>query len=61
MSQALRQISKSPFTRWIERMKPPWWFTQPTFTIYNGKLDLMEHVSQFNQRMTIHTRNEALI
>lgn len=61
MSQALRQISKSPFTRWIERMKPPWWFTQPTFTIYNGKLDLMEHVSQFNQRMAIHTRNEALI
>ena len=30
-------------------------------TIYNGRIDLMEHVSHFNQRMTIHSKNEALM
>ena len=29
--------------------------------MYNGKTDLVEHVSHFNQRMTIHSRDEALI
>ena len=45
MSKALNQISKSPFTRKIERAKLPWQFHQPTFTIYNGRTDLVEHVS----------------
>ena len=31
------------------------------FTIYNGQMDLVEHVSHFNQRMTVHSKNEALI
>ena len=61
MSRALRQIPKSPFTRRIERAKLPRWFTQPTFTIYNGKTDPVEHVSHFNLRMTMHSRNEALM
>ena len=35
---------------------------QPTyFTIYNGKTDHVEHVSHFNQRMVIHSKNKALI
>ena len=29
--------------------------------MYNGRMDPMEHVSHFNQRMTVHSRNEALI
>ena len=45
MSKALNQISKSPFTRKIERAKLPRRFHQPTFTIYNGRTDLVEHVS----------------
>ena len=61
MSKALNQISKPPFTRKIEGVKLPRRFHQPTFTIYNGKTDPMEHVSQFNQRMTVHSMDEALM
>ncbi|XP_075645466.1 uncharacterized protein LOC142616515 [Castanea sativa] len=61
MSKALRQISKSPFVRRINRVKLPHRFTQPTFTIYNGRIGLVEPVSHFNQRMAVHSRNEALM
>ncbi|XP_030964569.1 uncharacterized protein LOC115985809 [Quercus lobata] len=61
MSKALNQISRSPFTRWIERRGLPQRFTQPTFTMYNGRTDPMEHVSHFNQKMAIHSKNEALM
>ena len=60
MSKALNQISKSPFTRKIEGAKLSRRFHQPTFTIYNGQTDLVEHVSQFNQRMAAHSKDEAL-
>ena len=45
----------------IEGARLPWSFHQPMFTIYNGRTDYVEHVSQFNQRMAIHSRNEALM
>nr|XP_023873489.1 uncharacterized protein LOC111986086 [Quercus suber] len=61
MSRALDKLFKSPFTRHIKEAILPWRFQQPTFTIYNGKTDLMEHVSQFNQRMAVHSKNEALM
>ena len=61
MSKALNQISRSPFMRRIERMRLPRRFTQPTFTMYNGQTDPVEHVSHFNQRMTVHSKNEALM
>ena len=61
MSRALDQLSKSPFTRRIEGAVLPRRFQQPTFTIYNGNTDPMEHVSQFNQRMVVHSKNEALM
>ena len=60
MSKALNQIWKSPFTRKIEGAKLPRRFYQPTFTVYNGRTDPVEHVSQFNQRMAIHSKDEAL-
>ena len=47
MKKALSQISKSPFTWGIEKAKLPKRFHQPTFTMYNGRTDLVEHVSQF--------------
>ena len=31
------------------------------FALYNGQMDLVEHVSQFNQRMAVHSKNEALM
>ena len=61
MSKALDRITKSPFTRKIEGVKLPRRFHQPTFTIYNGRTDLVEHVSQFNQRMAVHSKDEALM
>ncbi|KAM4133112.1 hypothetical protein ACJW30_01G304100 [Castanea mollissima] len=44
MSRALHQLSKSPFSRRIEKGRLPRRFTQPTFTIYNGRSDPVEHV-----------------
>ena len=61
MNRALDQISRSPFMHRIEGAKLPRRFNQPTFTIYNGRADPVEHVSQFNQRMAIHSQNEALM
>ena len=39
----------------------PCHFNQTTFTIYNGMTNLVEHVSHFNQRMAIHSKNKALM
>ena len=61
MKKALSQISKSPFTRGIEKAKIPRRFYQPTFAMYNGRTDLVEHVSQFKQKMAIHSRDETLM
>ena len=36
-------------------------FTRPAFTIYDGKTDFVEHVSHYNQSMTIYSKNEALM
>ena len=48
MNRALDQISRSPFMYRIEGAKLPRRFNQPTFAIYNGRADPVEHVSQFN-------------
>ena len=61
MSKTLNQISRSPFTRRIEGGRLPRWFTQPTFTMHNGRTDPVEHVSHFNQRMAMHSKNEAFM
>nr|XP_023900373.1 uncharacterized protein LOC112012235 [Quercus suber] len=61
ISRALDWLSKSPFTRCIDEAELPRRFQQPTFTIYNGKTDPVEHVSQFNKRMTVHSKNEVLM
>ena len=61
MSKTLDQIFKSPFTCKIERARLPQWFHQLTFTLYNGQMDPVEHVSQFNQRMTVHSKNKVLM
>ena len=61
MSRALNQISKSPFTCRIEEGRLPWQFIQLTFSMYNSQIDPVEHVSPFNQRMAVHSKNEALM
>ena len=61
MNKVLSQISKSPFTRRIEKAKLPRRFHQPTFSMYNGRTDPVEHVSQFKQKMAVHSQDEALL
>ena len=61
MSKALDRISNSSFTRKIEGAELPRRFHQPTFTIYNSRTNPVEHVSQFNQRMVIHSKDKALV
>ena len=61
MKKALSQISKSSFTRGIENAKLPRHFYQPTFTMYNGRTDPVEHVSQFKQKMAVHSQDETLL
>ena len=45
ISKALNQIFRSPFTCWIEGRRLHWRFTQPTFTMYSGRTDPVEHVT----------------
>ena len=61
MSKALNQISMSPFMHRIERETLPRRFHLPTFTIYNRWTDPVEHVSHFNQRMAICSKDETLM
>ena len=61
MKKVFSQISKSSFTRGIEKAKLPRCFHRPTFTIYNGWTDPVEHVSQFKQKMAVHSQDEILL
>ena len=61
VNEALSQVSKSPFMRNIEDASLPQRFHQPTFTLYNGRTDPVEHVSHFSQKMAIHSKDEALM
>ena len=36
-------------------------FTRPPFNSYDGKTDLVEHVSHYIQIMSLHTHNDALM
>ena len=48
ISRALNQNFRLPFTRRIKGGKLPKQFAQPIFTMYNSRIDLVEHVSHFN-------------
>ena len=61
MSRALDQFSRSPFIRRTEGAAFPRRFQQPTFIVYNDNTNPVEHVSQFNQRMAVYSKNEALM
>ena len=61
MKKALSQISKSPFTRGMEKAKLPRRFHQLMLTMYNGRTNPVEHVSQFKQKMAVYSQDEALL
>ena len=61
MNEVLSQVVKSPFTRRIEGASLARRFNQPTFSLYNGRTNPVEHVSHFNQKMVVHFKDEALM
>ena len=61
MNETLNQVAKSPFTRRIEGASLLRRFHQLTFSIYNGRTDPVEHVDHFNQKMVVHSKDEALM
>ena len=61
MNEMLNQVAKSPFTQRIEGTSLPWRFHQPTFSLYNGRTDLVKHVSHLNQKMAVHSKDKALM
>ena len=61
MNEALSQVARFPFTRSIEGASFLQRFHQPTFSLYNGRTNPMEHVSHFSQKMAIHSKDEALM
>ena len=61
MNEALNQVAKSPFTQRIEGVSLPRQFHQPTFSLYNDRTDPVEHVNYFNQKMAVHSKDEALM
>ena len=61
MNEALSQVTRSPFTRSIEGASLTRRFHRPTFSLYNGRTNLVEHVSHFSQKMTVHSKDKALM
>ena len=61
MNEALNQVAKSPFIRRIKGASLPRRFNQPIFSLYNGRTDPVEYVSHFNQKMAVHSKDEALM
>ena len=61
MSRALRRATRSPFSEAIERAPMSSRFTRPPFNSYDGKADLVEHVSHYIHMMSLHTHNDVLM
>ena len=61
MNEALNQVAKSPFKQRIEGVSLPRRFHQSTFSLYNDQSDPVEHVSYFNQKMVVHSKDESLM
>ena len=61
MSRALRRTARLPFSGDIERAPMPSKFTWPPFNSYDGKTDLVGHVSHYIQMISLHTYNNVLM
>ncbi|XP_065629276.1 uncharacterized protein LOC136067410 [Quercus suber] len=61
ISHALRRAARSLFFNEIERALMPSKFTHPPFNIYDGKIDLVDHVSHYIHMMSLHSHNDALM
>ena len=61
MSRALRRAAWLPFSDDIERAPRLSRFTWPPFYSYDGKTDLVEHISHYIHMMSLHTHNNTLM
>ena len=58
---ATRGVNRSPFTEWIMDEPKPKDFIVPFFKQFDGKSDPVDHIFNFQQKMTLETRNEAIL
>ena len=55
------RLTESPFTEAILRTKRPRRFTLPAFVTFDGRTDPVEHIYQYQQKMTLDAENDALM
>ena len=58
---ATRGVNKSPFAEWIVDEPKPKDFVVPSFKQFDGKTDPIDHVFNFQQKMALEMRNEAIL
>ena len=58
---ATRGLNRSPFTEWIVDEPKPKDFVVPSFKQFDGKSDPVDHIFNFQQKMALETRNEAIL
>ena len=54
-------VSRSPFTKWIVDEPKLKDFVVPSFKQFDGKSNTVDHIFNFQQKMTLETRNEAIL
>ena len=60
ISRALHRAARSSFLDDIERAPLLSKFTRPSFNSYDGKTDLVEHVSHYIHMISLHTHNALM-
>ena len=58
---AIQGANRSPFTEWIVDEPKLKDFVVPSFKQFDGKFDLVDHIFNFQQKMALETRNEAIL
>uniref|UniRef100_A0A2N9G930 Reverse transcriptase domain-containing protein n=1 Tax=Fagus sylvatica TaxID=28930 RepID=A0A2N9G930_FAGSY len=59
--KTLDLVSSSPFSREIDKAELPERFTTPHFEAYNGRTDLVAHISHYQQSMALCSYNDPLM
>ena len=58
---ATRGVNRSSFTKWIVDKPKPKDFVVPSFKQFDGKLDPVDHIFNFQQKMVLEMRYEAIL
>ena len=58
---ATRGVNKSPFMEWIVDQPKPKDFVVPSFKQFDRKSDPVDHIFNFQLKMALETRNEAIL